>query len=129
MEIVASPEGPRTAPRVTSCSGCGACCSMQGAPPDYVALRLHPLFAQDPTFTEDADRLARLPADAQDRLERYLVRSASGEIPTDGPCVWYDDALEHCAYYDWRPSTCRVFELDGPGCHIYRRLRGIETPL
>ena len=114
-------------PLLDSCENCGACCSLQGAPPDYVALRLNPHFANDPSFAEDADRLAQLSGEAEELLDRYLRQSAAAEIPTDGPCVWLGPASLQCRFYEWRPSTCRVFELNSPGCHIYRKLCGVTA--
>jgi Fe-S-cluster containining protein len=117
-------------PVVSSCTDCGACCSYQGAPPDYVALRLSPHFALEPSFEEDAARLEQLPPEALALLEGYLA--ARRPLPTqpgpadEGLCVWYDEAAGNCRFYEWRPSTCRLFELNSPGCHIYRRMRGIE---
>jgi Fe-S-cluster containining protein len=113
-------------PLISSCAGCGACCSFQGAPPDYVALRLNLHFAADPSFAEDVERLAELPPAAAALLEQYLAEHAQG-ADAEGMCVWYDTQLHQCRFYEWRPSTCRIFELSGPGCHIYRRLRGIKT--
>ncbi|MBL8850014.1 MAG: YkgJ family cysteine cluster protein [Planctomycetaceae bacterium] len=109
-----------------SCAGCGACCLEQGAPPDYVALRTNPEFAADPSFADDADRLARLPDEARGLLDQYLEQSARGARPRDGACVWYNPATTSCRFYDWRPSTCRVFEMNSPGCHIYRRRQAID---
>ena len=113
-------------PVIESCRGCGACCLEQGAPPDYVALRLNPDFAADPTFADDAARLARLPAEAIESLNKYLERSATEHASRNGTCVWYDESTTGCRFYDWRPSTCRVFEMNSPGCRIYRQRHGIE---
>lgn len=114
-------------PVIESCMGCGACCFEQGAPPDYVALQLNPHFADDPTFADDAVRLANLPVGARAALDDYLRRVAAGTTDTSGECVWYDPATTGCRYYDWRPSTCRVFERNSPGCRIYRRRHGIDA--
>ena len=102
---------------------------MQGAPPDYVALRRNPHFAADPSFTDDADRLNRLPPAATELLDRYLNDVDAGHIPDDGNCCWLDLQSLQCRFYDLRPSTCRVFELNSPGCHIYRKLKGISEPV
>jgi Fe-S-cluster containining protein len=112
-------------PVLESCDGCGACCLEQGAPPDYVALRLNPEFADDPSFADDAARLANLPAEAANLLAEYLQATAAGHLPTNGACVWFDHSSKSCRFYDWRPSTCRVFELNSGGCHIYRRRHGV----
>ncbi len=111
---------------VESCANCGACCSMQGAPPDYVALHRNPDFASDPSFTEDAQRLATLPPAARALLDHYLTQVDAKLIPDDGNCCWLDLESLTCRFYDWRPSTCRVFELNSPGCHIYRKVTGID---
>ncbi len=115
-------------PVLDSCDGCGACCFEQGAPPDYVALRLNPQFALDPSFAEDAARLAVLPADAARALDDYLRAIDAACAPRNGVCVWFDHDTRRCRHYDFRPSTCRVFELNGAGCHIYRRRHGVPTP-
>jgi Fe-S-cluster containining protein len=111
-----------------SCDGCGACCFEQGAPPDYVALRLNPHFIHDPSFAEDAARLTALPAEAAQSLDDYLLAVDTDGTPRNGVCVWFDHDTRRCRHYDFRPSTCRVFELNGAGCHIYRRRQGIPTP-
>jgi len=114
-------------PVVTSCEGCGACCREQGAPPDYVALRLHPEFAADASFHEDSARLAMLSDEAGRLLEEYLRESAAGLRPTNGVCCWFEESTQGCRFYDERPSTCRVFEINSPGCHFYRRRHSLET--
>lgn len=108
-------------PILESCDGCAACCLLQGAPPDYVALRLNPHFADDPSFAADVQWLANLPDVARRLLDDYLTASTAGRIPRDGPCVWLDPDRPGCRFYDFRPSTCRVFERSSPGCHYYRR--------
>lgn len=113
-------------PVIASCSGCGACCRVQGAPPDYVALSLNPDFAHEASFAEDVARLRTLSPPARRPLERYLDLTSRGLLPTDGPCVWLNESLDRCLYYEERPSTCRVFEMGGPGCFYYRRQAGSE---
>jgi Fe-S-cluster containining protein len=115
-------------PVLESCDDCGACCFEQGAPPDYVALRLNPQFALDPSFADDVARLKALPADAARSLDRYLRAVETDGAPRNGICVWFDHDTRRCRHYEIRPSTCRVFELNGPGCRIYRRRHGIPTP-
>jgi Fe-S-cluster containining protein len=112
---------------IESCDGCGACCLEQGAPPDYAALRLHPEFAEDPTFAEDAVRLAELPMEAATLLADYLQATAAGRRAANGACVWFDQSTRSCRFYEWRPSTCRVFEINSGGCRIYRRRHGIDA--
>lgn len=112
-------------PVIESCDGCGACCLEQGAPPDYVALRLNPSFAADPSFADDARRLQSLPAEARTLLDGYMDRKRSREAHHDGACVWFDEESRGCRFYDWRPSTCRVFELGSIGCRIYRRRQNL----
>lgn len=106
---------------VTSCDDCGACCSKQGAPPDYVALTRNPQFADDPSFTEDVERLAGLPVEARELLCQYFSDIEQNPNVEDGNCCWLDLETLKCRFYEWRPSTCRVFELNSPGCHIYRK--------
>jgi len=110
---------------VQSCEGCGACCSEQGAPPDYVALRMSPHLADDPSFAEDLNRYRSLADEPLRLLDLYFEEREAGRRSENGVCVWFDTANCCCRFYDLRPSTCRVFELDSPGCHIYRRRQGI----
>lgn len=116
-----------TLPVIESCDGCGACCSVQGAPPDYVALSLNPHFKNAPSFAEDFERFSNLDGEPLRLLEGYLLNSASGAVPTDGPCVWLDEAGAGCQFYELRPSTCRVFEINSPGCLYYRKLSGVDS--
>ena len=98
----------------------------QGAPPDYVALAGNDHFFADPSFLEDAERYRDLPDDARQLLEEYLQRAAADEIPRNGPCVWYQSHDQSCRFYDFRPSTCRVFERNSPGCHICRQRHAVR---
>jgi Fe-S-cluster containining protein len=95
----------------------------QGAPPDYFALRLDPHFAGEPTFADDVERLRNLPVEASNSLDDYI---ATDPLLRPAICVWFDADLRQCRHYDHRPSTCRIFELNGPGCHIYRQLHNIR---
>lgn len=113
-------------PVITSCDDCGACCLDQGAPPDYVALSLNPHLASDASFAEDLHRLERLPDEPRRLLTLYLEETAAGLRDRIGPCLWFNAVKKHCSFYDWRPSTCRVFETDSPGCHIYRGRHGVD---
>lgn len=119
---------PTPLPLLDTCDGCGACCREPGAPPDYVALRLNPQFAKEPSFTEDALRLAALPEEAARLLDEYLRAVDLGSVPSNGACVWYDPGTKRCRFYEHRPSTCRVFERGSQGCHIYRRRHGVAVP-
>jgi hypothetical protein len=110
--------------QVLSCEGCGACCAEQGAPPDYVALRMSPHLAADPSFAEDLLRYQHLAGEPLRLLERYFIDRAAGLRPENGVCVWFDPLHGNCRFYDLRP-TCRVFELNSPGCHLYRKRQGV----
>ncbi len=98
---------------------------MQGAPPDYVALSLNPMFKDDPSFAEDVIRFENLSGEPLHLLQEYLQQSSEGITPTDGPCVWLDEKNESCRFYEDRPSTCRVFEINSPGCYYYRKQEGL----
>jgi uncharacterized protein len=113
--------------RVLSCEGCGACCAEQGAPPDYVALRMSPHLAADPSFAEDLARYQSLTGEPLQLLEQYFHERGAGLRPENGLCVWFDPTNCDCRFYDLRPSTCRVFELNSPGCHLYRRRQGVGS--
>ncbi|HVJ66984.1 MAG TPA: YkgJ family cysteine cluster protein [Caulifigura sp.] len=112
---------------VLSCEGCGACCIEQGAPPDYVALRMSSHLAEDPSFAEDVERLQSLAGEPLQFLDHYFRERAARRLPENGVCVWFDAVKHNCRFYDLRPSTCRVFELDSPGCHLLRRRHGIAA--
>jgi len=114
-------------PLIESCESCSACCSVQGAPPDYVALSLNPHFKNDSSFAEDFERFATLDGEPRRLLEKYLLESAAAAIPTDGPCAWLNESGTSCRFYDLRPSTCRVFGINSPGCLYYREQSGIES--
>ena len=87
---------------------CGACCAEQGAPPDYVALRLSPHLANDPSFADDFARYRSLSGEPLELLEQYFVQRADGSRSENGVCVWFDPSNCNCRFYDLRPSTCRV---------------------
>ena len=38
----------------------------------------------------------------------------------EGWCVAVDSRHMRCGIYESRPSTCRRFVMDGPGCHAAR---------
>jgi Fe-S-cluster containining protein len=114
-------------PVIADCQDCGACCLDVGAPPDYVALSLNPDLARDATFVDDANRLPRLPAEALRLLAAYLDSTESNPSGRNGVCVWFDGVTKRCGFYDWRPSTCRIFEISSPGCRLYRRRHGVES--
>jgi len=115
-------------PVIESCEGCGACCLEQGAPPDYVALWLNPMFGVDPSFEEDNARLQNLPAEPKRLLDEYMARWLEGAGDKGGVCVWFDHDTRGCRFYEHRPSTCRVFELSSIGCRIYRKRNGLGRP-
>lgn len=85
---------------------------------------MNPEFSADASFAEDAARLAILPDEAVQLLDRYFEQVERLEIPTNGVCVWYDPDAGGCRFYELRPSTCRVFELSSIGCRIYRKRSG-----
>src|SRR5262245_14453277 len=63
--------------RILSCEACGACCAEQGAPPDYVALRMSPHLADDPSFAEDLVRYRGLTGEPLRLLEQYFAERAA----------------------------------------------------
>ena len=96
-----------------------------GGTPDYVALRMSPHLADDPSFAEDLFRYRSLTGEPLRLLEQYFAERAAELRAENGVCVWFDAANCNCRFYDLRPSTCRVFELDSPGCHLYRRRQAV----
>ncbi|TWT58727.1 Flagellin N-methylase [Thalassoglobus neptunius] len=111
---------------ISSCEGCGACCRWQGAPPDYVALALNDHFQDDPSFADDFQRFQNLPEKAKELLDTYLLKFKENSIDKNGPCVWLDENLEYCLFYDHRPSSCRSLAVGDGGCIVYRKMFGID---
>ena len=76
---------------VVSCDGCGACCTDQQVPPDYMGLLLRP----DDHLPEDSDdlaRLAALPEAARSVLVARINEIIECDGDVEGACVWFDAA-------------------------------------
>ena len=97
--------------KTLSCDWCGACCDGQ---------HLLPL-------TGNALDGRHLPLSLKEPMERMLDREvAKGSADPDGPCVWFDMAIQRCRHYRYRPSFCREFEVGGEDCLRIRREAGID---
>jgi Fe-S-cluster containining protein len=120
-----------TAGEVTSCEGCGACCTRVGEPPGYAAF-----------FPPDGQPIAAhwkrspdwpifraIPVQVKADLRRYYKAVWAGKIADrtakNTPCLWYDAATRKCVHYERRPNICRTFEIGGEGCLLHRQLSGI----
>ncbi len=80
------------------------------------------------SFAEDSQRIQALPAEALRLLDEFLVRRDAGETGADRPASGSIPESRGCRFYEWRPSTCRVFELNSMGCRIYRHRNGLGRP-
>ena len=118
---------------ITSCEGCpGACCQYQGRPP---------LSASEEAVLPDAVKVELAAFDeAVARGERppsgiKLREIAAGRVGltmfADGrlvdPCLWLDSTGQ-CKNYEYRPETCRVFEVGGKDCRTTRAEFRIPLP-
>lgn len=101
-----------TLPVITSCGGCGACCTHLGGPPGYAALLLNP--NMEHWDDDDPKRLAEAPPLARADLLDWI----GDEMPDEGPCCWFDAETRKCRWYAWRPSICREFEMGGESCRM-----------
>jgi len=104
-------------PTVTSCDGCGACCTEQCALP--VAL------------VGDGDSrmpaVAPLPESLQAELQAMVRHFNETGWPPDGSaCVWYDAQARRCKHHEHRPVICRDMQVGGDACLRWRRSKGID---
>ncbi len=88
----------------TNCDGCGVCCMGQN---------MLPLFEND-----------YLPPDMRaslDAVERGPCKGYDGEA-----CIWLDRFTGKCQHHEYRPGTCRAFEIGGEACMRIRKAAGVE---
>ena len=117
-------------PVIESCDGCGACCFEQESPPGYAMLLNSPEMLQEAAgsdeFGADVERLTILPDEAMNELRIYLKKLLNGETDADSPCIWFDLDTRKCRFHEYRPSTCREFEIGGDDCKDWRHSYGID---
>ena len=116
-------------PVIQSCDGCGACCMEQSSPPGYVAILARPDedFADSP-FSEDAERLRRMPMKIKATLLRYMHELLKSSRRGETWCIWLDPMTRKCAHYAWRPDICRdAVEIGDAGCRAWRDEYEIES--
>jgi Fe-S-cluster containining protein len=46
--------------------------------------------------------------------------------PIGKPCMWYDAETRRCKHYEYRPETCRDFEVGETACLNWRRTFGVD---
>jgi Fe-S-cluster containining protein len=93
---------------VTSCEGCGVCCTEVPVPP----------------FLDDIDFI---PAE----LQREVIEAQKVEAELTAqrrPCIWHDPKTMKCIHHDHRPNICREFEIGGELCLEIRERFRITTP-
>ena len=107
-------------PQYSPCDGCGRCCEYIGLPPFEVA---NPLLGPSPVkefranpdvILIDMQVMATMP---RELLESHAATIRSLDGPPQGkPCAWYDAETKRCRNYDWRPASCRLFEVEEYRC-------------
>lgn len=104
-------------PMVTSCEGCGACCTEQAALPIHLVgekFRLEPVSPLPES----------LKAELRDAVERFL---RDGFPPDGSPCIWYDAEKRQCKHYEHRPELCRdEVTVGDEACRRWRQRKGID---
>lgn len=99
------------------CDGCAKCCLTQGSPPGFI------IFVADPGWDipeddEDLWRYNDSPPEAKEVLKAYADRLVAGQVADGEPCCWLRDG--RCRWYQWRPTICEDFEVDGLECLEWR---------
>ena len=103
LPVVPSTPPPPHEP-VTTCQGCGICCTEQSLPP----------------FLDEIDF-------APPDLQREVLEARKHEADFAGqPCIWWDRETKKCKHHEDRPNICREFEVGGDCClEIRARLLNI----
>ena len=100
-------------PVVTSCEGCGLCCTTMGMPQFFGHLALP---GMDPIWET-------VPGDVKDELLEFIDE---GGAELGVPCFWFDTKSKLCKHYEYRPQICRDFEMGNPHCVRLRFQHGIK---
>lgn len=94
-------------PAVTTCAGCGVCCTEQPLPP----------------FLDDIDLI---PPDLQ--REVLELQKMENELWERGaPCTWFDPRTKGCIHHEHRPNICREYEIGGELCLEIRQKYHVNT--
>ncbi|HEX4796700.1 MAG TPA: YkgJ family cysteine cluster protein [Humisphaera sp.] len=81
---------------VTSCEGCGVCCTEVSVPP-YL------------------DEIDFIPRELQ--REVYAARLIEDELTAQKrPCIWWDASTRKCIHHEDRPNVCREYEVGRELC-------------
>jgi len=109
---------------VLSCTGCGACCTHMATPPLFAAF-FPPKGKKTPAFmrgTPDEAIVASMPGPIRRRVRAgFRDAWATNRSTFAVPCFAYDEKTRRCTIYEYRPTTCREFEIGGDGCLNNRR--------
>jgi Fe-S-cluster containining protein len=95
---------PTSGQAVTSCDGCGVCCTEQNIPP-YL------------------DEIDFIPVE----LQREVYEARKIEAALEGkPCIWQDPVTRKCIHHEHRPNICREYEVGGELCLEIRQRLGVK---
>jgi Fe-S-cluster containining protein len=87
---------PQVQPVVTSCDGCGFCCTEVSVPP----------------FLDEIDFVPKELA-----AEFYAAQMIEAELVAQKqPCIWHDRVTRRCRHHEHRPNICREYEIGGELC-------------
>jgi uncharacterized protein len=92
-------------PAVTTCDGCGVCCTEVSVPP----------------FLDEIDFVPPELA-----AEFYAAQAIEAELVAQKqPCIWHDRATGKCKHHEHRPNICREYEIGGELCLETREKFGV----
>ena len=95
---------------VLNCDDCGVCCSEMGTPP-FVRHEIYDL-----------------PPQLRDEILKWEIKEPDREN-SEKSCYWWNSETGHCKQYDYRPTTCRDFEVGCDSCLSYRKYHNIENSI
>jgi uncharacterized protein len=116
---------------ISSCDGCGACCTYVGVPPGYGKFYFSGAPALNDADWESIDgmRWRAMPDGPRAELIVYnaAVDAGTAADRTDAvtPCLWYDPSSGRCRHYEWRPQVCRDFARGSANCLSARQCENI----
>lgn len=113
----------RTPLPVTSCEGCGECCTQVGTPPGLFAAYASPLWdGKYLTEAPDYQVWLAMPEELRRQLADYYRDNSGRPSRYDEglPCLWFDEQTRKCRHYDHRPEACREFEVGSAECVAWR---------
>jgi Fe-S-cluster containining protein len=103
-----------------SCDGCGLCCEGIGSPVLVYQTYRGPA-ASHPMRPHD------LPAELIAEIDEHFLGLSRGQEPQER-CLWFDSQRRVCRHYEWRPPSCRDYELRGREC-VERRRPFVGPPI